>query len=70
MNARLRSSTGHKTLQMIKRYTLLRAEDLALPFTRNEPLVPQGIISCATPQGTLSAASGIHLGAIHLISRP
>jgi len=37
---------------------------------RTESLVPQGILSCAIPQGTLSAASGIHLGAIHLIGRP
>jgi len=43
---------------------------LACSFARNESLVPQGIISCAIPQGTLPAASGIHLGAIHLIGRP
>jgi hypothetical protein len=28
--------------------------------------LPQGTLSCATPQGAFSAASGIHLGAIHL----
>jgi len=33
-------------------------------------LIPQGILSRATPQGTFSAASGMYLGAIHLIGRP
>jgi len=39
-------------------------------FVRAESLVPQGILSRATPQGAFSAASGMYLGAIHLIGRP
>jgi len=43
---------------------------LACSFARNEALLPHGILSCTTPQGAIPAASGIHLGAIHLIRRP
>jgi len=47
-----------------------RCRILTCSVVRTESFIPQGIPSCAIPQGTLSAASSIYLGAIHLIGRP